>query len=166
MDDISLVILSAIFGGLMGSILSLLTVRWSTLKTVKSAEEGLRTQLLFEEKKKSLKELRRLVDQKYDSYPSFKQTILAFLDTLEADFLPMDLRDAIRTEIYQLDKFMEDSGLVPSSEPDDEINLWFEAAEEAYQELSSWEKAEVDFKERLGAMKGSIRKLISDHIKP
>ncbi len=166
MDEIVKIILAAIVGGLAGSILTLIAIRWSTLKSIKAAEKGLRTQLIYEDKKKALTELFRLANQEYKTYPEFKAKVSSFLEGLESEFLPAELKSAIRTKFYELDKFMEDSGLAPPPPSDEELKSWLEGYEESFKELPYWEKVEAQFEERLRAIKSSIKRLISQHIKP
>lgn len=166
MDEIAHIILAAVVGGLAGSIVTLIAVRWSTLKSIKAAEKGLRTQLIYEDKKKALAELFRLVDQEYDTYPKFKAKVYSFLGGLESEFLPAELKSAIRTKFYELDKFMGDSGLAQPPPSDEELKSWLEDYEESFKELSYWGQVEHEFEERLSKIKSSIKRLISQHIKP
>jgi hypothetical protein len=165
MDDITAIVI-ALFGGLAGVVLTLMVTRWSTLAIINSAKGTLRTQLLYEEKKKALKELHRIVEQRYETYAAFKDAMLAFLKTLEADFLPVELRDAISHKINELDKFLEDSGLVALGPSNEEIDSWMKDYDEYLKTLPFPEQAESEFEDRLKAIKGSIRHLISEQIKP
>ena len=166
MDEIAQTISVAVFGGFAGSLMTLIAVRWSTLKSLKAAEERLRTELLYEEKKKALRELYRLIDQEYKTYAEFKAKVTSFLTGLESEFLPVELKNAIRTKFYELDKFLEDSGLVPPPPSDEEINSWIKDYEDSLKYYSNWERAELEFRDRFGALKGSIKRLVSQHIKP
>ena len=166
MNDVLVTILSALFGGLVATALTLWAMRWSTLRSIKSAREILRTQLLYEEKKKALKRLHGLVEQRYDTYPAFKLAILAFLRTLEADFLPAELGAAIASNINELDKFLEDRGLVAPEPSSEEIDSWMKDYDEYREALPFPEREELEFEDRLKEIKNSIRKLISEHIKP
>jgi hypothetical protein len=166
LDEVWLAILSATFGGLAASLLTLAMTRWSTLKTIKSAQEGLRTQLLYDEKKKALRQLRELVDQKYKTYPEFKTAIFSFLDSFEADFLPPELKVSIRLKINELDKFLIDSGLAPPPPPEEDYYSWREAYEEDLKSLPYYEKAELEFDERFGTIKTEVKDLISEHTRP
>ena len=165
-DEIVQITLVAIFGGFAGGFVTLLAIRWSTLKSLEKAKERLQTQLLYEEKKKALRELYRLVDQKYKTYSEFYVRVSSFLDRLESEFLPVELKSAIQTEFYELDKFMEDSGLAPPSPTDEEADYWVNVYKESLEGLTDWEKAEDEFEERLRTIKRSIKHLIGQHIKP
>jgi hypothetical protein len=165
LDEVSFAILSATFGGLAASLLTLIAMRWSTLKTIKSAEESLRVQLLYEEKRRALKELRHLVDQKYKTYPDFKQSVLSFLQTFESDFVPIELKNEIRSQIGELDKFLEDTGLAPGEPTEKEIDLWAEQYQEEIASLPVELQAEHEFEERLGSIKSSVRNLITKYVK-
>lgn len=166
MDDVILTILSALFGGLVATALTLIAMRWSTLRTIESANETLRTQLLYEERKRALKELNRLIEQRYKNYDAFKQAILEFLKSLEADFLPTELGAAINSKISELDKFLEDKGLVAPTPSDEEIDSWMKDYEEHLESLPFPQREEVEFEDRLKEIKRSIGQLISKHIKP
>jgi hypothetical protein len=166
MDDIVLTILSALLGGLLATALTLIAMRWSTLRSIESAKEMLRTQLLYDEKKKALKELNRLVEQRYETYPAFKEAILAFLKTLEADFLPVELRPAIEFKIDELDKFLENKGLVAPEPSNEEIESWMKGYDEYREGLPFPDREELEFEDRLREIRSSIRQLITEHIKP
>jgi hypothetical protein len=144
----------------------LIAMRWSTLRSIESAKEILRTQLLYEEKKKALRSLHGLVEQRYDTYRAFKLAILEFLRTLEADFLPAELGAAIYSKINELDKFLEDKGLVAPEPSNEEIDSWIKGYEEYRQALPFPEREELEFEDRLKEIKSSTRELISEHIKP
>lgn len=166
MDEVSLAIVSATFGGLAGSLLTLIVMRWSTLKIIGAAEKSLRTQLLYEEKKKALKELRRLIDNKYKTYDSFRTAIVSYLHSFESDFLPKDLRHSVQSKIYELDQFLEDSGLAPPSPSQEEIKSWEEDYELRIASLDWVGRAEHDFEQRFGTIKQTVRNLIAEYIKP
>jgi hypothetical protein len=165
-DEVVLTILSALFGGIVATVLTLIATRWSTLRSISSAKEMLRIQLLYEEKKKALRELHRLVEKKYATYSAFKLAILEFLGTLEADFLPEELRHAISSKINELDKFLQNSGLVAPEPSNEEIDSWIKDYEDYRESLPFPQKEELEFEDRLRAIKGSIRRLISEQIKP
>jgi len=166
MDDIVLTVLSALLGGLLATVLTLIVMRWSTLRSIESAKEILRMQLLYEEKKKALKRLHGVVEQRYNTYPAFKLAILAFLRSLEADFLPAELGAAINSKLNELDKLLEDRGLVAPEPSNKEIDSWMKDYEEYREALPSPEREILEFEDRLKEIKSSIRQLISEHIKP
>lgn len=91
MNEIVKIILVAVFGGFAGSLVTLIVVRWSTLKTLEAAEERLRSQLLYKEKKKTLMELYHLVEK---TYPEFNEKIGSFLIGPKSVFLPEKLKNA------------------------------------------------------------------------
>lgn len=166
MDGIVETILIGMFGGFAGSLLTLIAVRWSTLKSIKAAEERLRTELLYEERKRALRKLYHLAEQEYKTYKEFKASVSAFLRDLESEFLPAELKNAIQTEFQELDKFLVGSGLVPPPESDEEAKNWTEEYGNYLKALPEWERAELEFRERFGGLKRSIKHLISQYIKP
>jgi hypothetical protein len=141
-------------------------MRWSTLRSIDSAREILRTELLYEEKKKALKELHKLVDQRYPTYPAFKEAILAFLGTLQADFLPVELKGAIESRINDLDRFLVDNRLAAPEPSDEEIDRWINGYQEYLDQLAPDERAEIEFEGRLREIKSTIMHLITEHIRP
>ena len=166
MDDVTQSVLIAVIGGLVGSVLTLIAMRWSTLRSIDSAKEILRTQLLYEEKKKALKKLHTLVDQRYETYDAFKLAILGFLGTLEGGFLPEELRGAIGSKISELDRFLVEHHLAPPEPSDEDIDRWIGGYEEYLNELPPNERAGIEFENNLRAIKGSIRHLIGKYIEP
>jgi len=166
MVEFAQTILVAVFGGFLGSLMTLIGVRWSTHKNVKAAEERLRTELLYEERKKALRELYRLVEQRYKTYKEFKATVSAFLKGFESEFLAVELKNAIQNKFLELDRFLEQRGLALPTASDEEINSWVKEYDEYFRELPEWERAQLEFKDRLSEAKSSIKGLIRQDIKP
>jgi len=166
MDEITQIFLSAMFGGIVGSIATIMAARWNTLVNLKSAQERLQLQLLHEDKKKALKELSLLVNKSYLYYDEFEKAVLSFFESFEADFLPVELKRAIKTEFDNLHKFLQDSNLEPPPASENEINLWLKGYEEYFKNLPSEEQAKEEYKQKLGNIKNFIKSLIQQYIKP
>lgn len=159
-DEIVKIILVAAFGGFAGGLVTLIAIRWSTLKNLKTARERLQTQLLYEDKKKALRELYRLVER---PYPEFEAKISYFLEGPESEFLPEKLKSTILTEISDLDEFIQERGLAPPEPSGEELLAEYE---EHLKTLTDWERAKHELEERIRKLKSAIKSLIRQHIKP
>jgi len=154
-------LIAVVIGAILGGFLTLI----ATWVNNRAAEKRLRIQLYHEDRKKVLTQLYQLSEMKYKTYPEFKKALLSFLAGLQSEFLPEGLKKAIQSKIYEVDKFQEESGLVPPEPTDEEIDKWLEEYEEYFEGLSEWERAEEEFKRRFEGLKSSIKESIREKIK-
>lgn len=158
-------IINILTGVILGGSLTLTATLIATWVSNRAAEKRLRIQLFNEDKKRTLATLYELINKKYATYDEFKKTLDRFLGGLQSAFLPEKLKAAIRHKFYEIDTFLENSGLAPPPPTDEEIKGWLENLEEQFQQLTEWEKAEEEFKHMLEGLKASIQEQIKKCIK-
>lgn len=163
MDEIGTAIVAAVIGGLAGGSASFIALRWSTNKSLEEAEKRLRIQLLYEDKKRTLKTIHSFLN---NPYPSFVKGVESFLETPESEFLPEEFKREFRKEISDMEEYEIEAGLAPPPSSEDEFRKIDAELEEYYRSLPYWEKVRYEHERRINSLKDRIKRLIHKHMKP
>ena len=153
---------------LLISFMSLLISIYFNKRTLKQSDVNLKTQLLYDDLKKSIFKLNDVIDTS-KTYNKFCENIKKFLDSNEGQFIPNEIIKEIRIGMSDLDKF--DSENDPSIPPGQD-----EYIEEQYQEHLK-EQEEIDklkepyeifeekFNNKLHEFKSKIKKKSKEKLK-
>ena len=84
----NLISIGAIIVGIISLILSYLLNRW----TLKQSEKNLKTQLLYEDRKKAIFGLKKILEN--TDYYTMKSRLINYIDSLEGQFILPDLKNS------------------------------------------------------------------------
>ena len=154
-----------LISGLVIAIITQIIGHYFSKKSLEAQQEHslriAKMQLYHEDKKNALIKLDELLKKYYKSFPQFRNAITTFLDGSLGLFLPHKLREELRKEVRDIDSFLLEKEIdlygEPSGYGEDEHEAWFES-------LSPEERVDVEVRDRLSKLKGSMRDKIKKYI--
>ena len=155
-----------LISGLIIAIITQIIAHYFSKKSLEAQQEhSLRVakmQLYHEDRKNALVKLDELLKKGYKSFSEFRNTISTFLNGSLGLFLPDKLREELKKEIQDIDQFLFEKQIDLYGEPpeeyfEDDYEAWFES-------LSPEERVDVEVRDRLSKLKGSMRNRITKHI--
>lgn len=105
--EIPLENLTSIILAIVG-IVSLGLTFYFNRKTLQQSEKNLKIQLFYEDKKKAIFELNKIL--RFSDNLSTKSSLIHFLESPESQYLPLDTKSSVLTYIKEIEGFMKEGG--------------------------------------------------------
>lgn len=136
-------------------------------KALEQADKNLKTQLLYEDKKRALMNLQKIMT---DAKPyELGEKINTFLNSFEGNYVPNEVIKNIKNKIEELDEYYKQNSPFPSDEMSDgEYKYYLELGlirEDPYEGMDQIEIFEYDYKNKIDSAKYSMKNIISKTLK-
>jgi hypothetical protein len=145
--------LTVIVGVVLGSVITIVV----TIVNNRAADRRLTLQLRRDDVLAGLTELHNISTTKYKTYEEFEHRINSFLGTLQAAFLPDDLKTLVQSEMKRVDEFMINAEIRPPPDQYSEED-WAEAYDHWRESLPRDEQAFMELKDMFSALRAKIRR--------
>ncbi len=153
-----------IISGIAIAIVTQVVAHYFSKKSLEAQRENslkiTRMQLYHEDRKEALVKLDELLKKTYGTFPQFRDAISSFLDGSIGLFLPAGLRNELRKEVDDIDRFLLRKEIEIQGEPEydqDEYEAWFA-------DLSPEEQLDVEVRDRLSRLKENMRSKMEKHL--
>lgn len=140
-------------------------------KTLKQSEKNLLIQLHYEDRKKALFRLNEIL-HKNKTYSTLKKEVVAFLDSLEGQFIPVKTKGWVYTQVKMMDEYIKNNNPdepyyddVYMAYKEKEIDRAVNEMEEYYANLKPFEKFNYDFSEKIDNFKSGMSLEINERLK-
>jgi len=161
-----------ILGLLSGVIIAIVTqiiAHYFSKKSLEVQQEHnlriAKMQLYHEDRKDALIKLDELLKKGYETFSDFRNTINTFLNGSLGLFLPDKLREGLKKEIQDIDQFLFEKEIEIFGEPEPPEEFPEEYEHEAWlASISPVERVDVEVRDRLSRLKGSMRDKIKKYI--
>lgn len=156
-----------LISGLIIAIITQIVAHYFSKKSLDAQQEHslriAKMQLYHEDRKNALIKLDELFKKGYKTFSEFRNTISTFLNGSLGLFLPDKLRGELKKEIQDIDQFLLEKQIDLYGGPPEE---WFEEDdyEAWFESLSPEERVDIEVRDRLSKLKGSMRNKIKKHI--
>ena len=143
---------------LLVAILSFCISVYFNKRTLEQSDANLKTQLLYDDQKKSIFKLNDIIDTS-KTYNKFCENIKIFLDSNEGQFISNEIRTDISIGMRDLDKYdlENDPSRPPELDDDEEYQRYLKDQEEIDQSMNPYEIFEQKFGNKLVMFKSKIK---------
>lgn len=152
-----------VFGliGMVTGITSLIVSIYFNRTAIKQTDRNLKTQLIYEDKKRALLSLQKIVDETR-ILKDLREKIGSFLNSFEGNFIPREVIDEVYVSLRKLEKFEDEKSPYPTQN-----QLYGEVYDDydPTEGLNEFEKFDYYFENEFDSFKSSVKHSINKVLK-
>ena len=146
--------------GTITGVTSLIVSAYFNKKAIEQTDRNLKTQLLYEDKKRALTALRKIVVE--TKFRDVRGKIQTFLDAPEGTYVSQEVISGVYEDIGKVEKFGEKSSPEPKPEEPPEPEDWYSDPTEG---MGEYEKYEYALNREISSFKSSAKHRIDAALK-
>lgn len=154
--------LEAVLGiiGTVAGVTSFIVSVYFNKKAIEQTDRNLKTQLRYEDKKRALVALQRVINEA--DFWKLREKIKIFLDVPDSNFIPQEVISGVYGDIEKVEKFDEKNTPYPKQEePPEPDDNYYDPTEG----MNEYEKHDYALKKEIDSFKSSVKCRIDDALK-
>lgn len=149
--------------GMITGITSLIVSVYFNRTAIKQTDRNLKTQLMYEDKKRALFGLQKIVDE--TSLGGSEERINSFLNSPEGNFIPREVVDEVRGGLRKLKEFEEENApYLTQDQLNEEVSNQYENYDPT-EGMDEFEKFDYNFEQKFNSFKSSVKRSINEALK-